>query len=67
MKALILNYINTFVTHDVNTKVIAKKFGLTTQQAYNFLQQLYTEKEIEKLEPENGNNLNACDWIKIDK
>lgn len=65
MKDQILIYINTYVTHDIDTKAIATKFKITMQQAYNHLNALYQEKKIEKLEPLNGNNLNCCDWLKI--
>lgn len=35
------------------------------QEAYNNLNALYQEKKIEKLEPLDGNNINCCDWLKI--
>ena len=71
MKTQILNFVNETTDREymdvVSTKDVASHFGITTEQAYGYLNSLAGKSGrelITKLEPADNNNFNACDWVK---
>lgn len=68
MKELILNYLlentNPENVDVVNTKDVAKKFKLTTKEAYSILSQLATEKKAINHGAANEDNLGGTWWSK---
>lgn len=69
MKNQILSFVlastNPSSLDTVSTKEVGNKFGITTAEAYRYLQALHEAKEIQKLTPVNGDNLQCCDWMKV--
>lgn len=67
MKNQILKFVientNRSTMDDVDTRQVAKKFNITTYQAYNYLKELSKEKLITYLEPVNADNLACAGWI----
>jgi Fe2+ or Zn2+ uptake regulation protein len=69
MNTQILNFINEETNREMleekTTKEVAVEFGLTVEQAYKELSQLYKQNLIVKLEAVNSTKFDYCGWIRL--
>lgn len=69
MNTQILNFINEETNREMleekTTKEVAVEFGLSVEQAYKELSQLYKQNLIVKLEAVNSTKFDYCGWIRL--